>query len=365
MKTYAIPTGIFLALLLVGGCAREGTTLTPEQQLGKLLFNDRSLSTPPGQACADCHSAEAGFADPLTELPVSRGARPGRFGSRNDLTAAYASFIGPLAYDSSIGIYSGGLFWDGRANSLEEQAQGPPLNPLEMANPDIETIIGSLRQGPHAQRFRDVYGSNALDDAPRAYELMAKAIAQYERSAELNAFSSKYDAYLQGETRLTPEEERGLRVFEDPGRGNCAACHPNRPGPEGTPPLFTDYTYDNLGVPPNPENPFYYLGAELNPDGAAFVDLGLGVVVNDPEQNGKFRVPTLRNVAVTPPYMHNGVFSTLREVVLFYSTRDVGPWPAPEVKENVNTLELGNLGLTQQEVDDLVAFMKTLTDGFQ
>jgi len=232
MQTHNRQSGILLVLLLVAGCAREGTTLTPEQQLGKLLFNDRSLSTPPGQACVDCHSAEAGFADPLTELPVSRGARPGRFGSRNDLTAAYASFIGPLAYDTSTGTYSGGFFWDGRANSLEEQAQGPPLNPLEMANPDVETVIRSLRQGPHAQRFRDVYGSNALDDTHRAYELMATAIAQYERSAELNAFSSKYDAYLRGETRLTAEEERGLRVFEDPGRGNCAACHPSRPGPE-------------------------------------------------------------------------------------------------------------------------------------
>jgi cytochrome c peroxidase len=193
---------------------------------------------------------------------------------------------------------------------------------------------------------------------------MAKAIAEYERSYELNQFSSKYDAYLRGEARLTPEEERGLRVFEDPGRGNCAACHPSRPGEDGTPPLFTDHTYDNLGVPPNPENPFYYLSAQLNPDGTAWVDRGLGAVVKNSDYDGMFRVPTLRNVGLTPPYMHNGIFKTLREVVLFYSTRDIGPWPEPEVKHGVNTAELGNLGLTQQEIDDLVAFMHTLTDGY-
>ena len=306
-----------------------------------------------------------GFADPLTDLPVSRGARPGRFGNRNDLTAAYASFIGPLNVDPASGVYSGGLFWDGRANSLEEQAQGPPLNPLEMANPDVEAVIRSLRQGSHAELFREVYGTDALDDPQRAFDLMAGAIAEYERSDELNSFSSKFDAFLRGEANLTPEEERGLKVFEDPARGNCAACHPSRPEPDGTPPLFTDHTYDNLGVPRNPENPFYYLDREINPDGPAYVDLGLGAVVDDPAQNGKFRVPTLRNVALTPPYMHNGVFRTLREVVVFYSTRDVGPWPAPEVHENINTEELGNLGLTQQEIDDLVAFMRTLSDGYR
>ena len=128
--------------------------------------------------------------------------------------------------------------------------------------------------------------------------------------------------------------------------------------------MFTDFTYDNLGTPRNPENPFYSLPTELNPDGYAYVDLGLGKTVNDPAQNGKFRVPTLRNVAVTPPYMHNGVFKTLFSVVAFYNTRDVADWPAPEVNVNVNRDELGNLGLSSQEVEDLVAFLRTLTDGW-
>jgi cytochrome c peroxidase len=365
MPRHVNHAAFLVALVALSGCTQPQQELTEEQELGKRLFNDQSLSTPPGQACVDCHSPAAGFADPLTELPVSRGARHGRFGSRNDLTAAYASFIGPLVLDTASGTYSGGLFWDGRANSLEEQAQGPPLNPLEMANPDAGAVVEQLRHGPHAAMFAKVYGTDALAEPDRAFDLMAKAIAAYERSRELNSFSSKYDAYLRGETALSTEEELGLRIFEDPTRGNCAACHPSRPGEDGAPPLFTDHTYDNLGIPPNPENPFYYLDRELNPAGPAFVDLGLGAVVHDQAQNGKFRVPTLRNVAITPPYMHNGIFRTLREVVVFYSTRDVGPWPAPEVPDNVNTDELGNLGLSQEGIDALVAFMQTLTDGYR
>jgi cytochrome c peroxidase len=118
-------------------------------------------------------------------------------------------------------------------------------------------------------------------------------------------------------------------------------------------------------VPRNPENPFYTLSTELNPDGFHWVDMGLAVIVNDPAENGKFRVPSLRNIALTPPYMHNGVFKTLFEVVAFYNTRDIGPWPPPEVPENVNDEELGDLGLSNQEMEDIVAFMLTLSDGWK
>jgi len=118
-------------------------------------------------------------------------------------------------------------------------------------------------------------------------------------------------------------------------------------------------------VPKNPENPFYYLPREFNPDGPRWVDLGLGAVVKKASENGKFRVPTLRNVAHTPPYMHNGVFKNLWQVVMFYSTRDVGPWPSPEVPETVNREELGDLKLTAAEIDDIVAFMLTLSDGYR
>ncbi|MFH1946020.1 MAG: cytochrome-c peroxidase [Acidobacteriota bacterium] len=338
--------------------------LNTKERLGKLLFFETSLSTPPGQACSTCHAPEIAFADPETNLPVSRGARPGLYGNRNDMPVAYAAFIPPLHYDEEEEVWIGGLFWDGRANSLAEQAQGPPLNPLEMANPDIQTIAEKLRALRYAALFTEVYGPDALSSPDTAFTNMADAIEAYEKTSEVSPFSSKYDLWLRGEAELSEQEQRGLKLFEAEDKGNCAACHPSNPSEDGSPPLFTDFTYDNLGTPRNPENPFYSLPAEFNPEGFAFVDLGLGVTVNDPEQNGKFRVPTLRNAAVTPPYMHNGVFKTLFTVTTFYNTRDVAGWPAPEVAENENREELGKLGLTNLELEDLVAFLRTLTDGW-
>ncbi|HOB52379.1 MAG TPA: cytochrome c peroxidase [Acidobacteriota bacterium] len=339
--------------------------LTPKQQLGKVIFFDANLSTPPGQACAECHSPNQGFSNPDINLPVSRGVHRDRFGGRNDLSAAYAGFSPPLHVDEKEGKYIGGNFWDGRADNLVEQAKGPFLNRLEMANPDAAAVVAKIRRAAYAPLFLDVFGADALMEVDRAYHLAAEAIAAYEMSPEVNAFSSKYDLYLKKLVALSPAEQRGLALFEDPKKGNCAACHPSQPGADGTPPLFTDFTYDNLGVPKNPENPFYYLPRELNPDGPRWVDLGLGAVVKKASENGKFRVPTLRNIAHTPPYMHNGVFKNLWQVVMFYSTRDVGPWPAPEVAETVNREELGDLKLTAAEIDDIVAFMLTLSDGYR
>ena len=345
--------------------APDHRTLTKKEQLGKKLFLDANLSTPPGQSCAHCHAAEVGFGQPDGSLPVSRGVYPDRFGNRNDLVAAYAAFSPRLDYDADEGHYEGGLFWDGRAATLEEQAKGPFVNPLEMANPNAEAVVAKVQQSAYAGLFREVFGAEAFADPNRAYDFVADAIAAYERTHELNPFSSKYDLFLQGKAELTDQEMRGLVLFEDVEKGKCAECHPSRPDSDEELPLFTDFTYDNLGVPKNPENPYYYLPKSLNPDGAKFVDLGLGGVVNKPEENGKFKVPTLRNIALTSPYMHNGIFKTLRQVVVFYNTRDIGPWPAPEVPENVNREELGDLGLTEQEVDDIVAFLLTLTDGYE
>ncbi len=355
---------LFGVLIFMSNAAAQTTPLSTKESLGKLLFFDRSLSEPPGRACAACHAPEIAFADPETDLPVSRGARAGRYGSRNDMTIAYSAFIPPLHFDQDEEVWVGGVFWDGRADSLAEQAQGPLLNPLEMANPDVETVARKLRALSYAGLFDQVYGANALRDPGRAATHMADAIAAYEKTTEVSPFSSKYDHWLRGDARLSDQELRGLAVFEAEDKGNCAACHPSRPAEDASPPLFTDFTYDNLGVPRNPENPFYMMPPELNPDGFEFVDLGLGPIVDDPAQNGKFRVPTLRNVAVTPPYMHNGVFKTLFSVVAFYNTRDRAAWPAPEVAQNVNDEELGDLGLTNQEIEDLVAFLRTLTDSW-
>jgi len=220
------------------------------------------------------------------------------------------------------------------------------------------------------------------------YDKVGLAIAAYEASDEVNAFSSKYDAYLAGEVSLTPQEAWGLELFNAEGKGNCAACHPS----EGPDPLFTDFSFDNLGVPKNPENPFYdmdevYLddGSPINPLGAAWIDPGLGGFLLTLEEThpawyamaadnmGKHKVPTLRNVGLAPgdefpkAYMHNGVFKTLKEVVHFYNTRDVEgmDWPPAEVEANINNGELGDLGLTDEEEDAIVAFMLTLSDGFK
>jgi cytochrome c peroxidase len=339
--------------------------LSYKEQLGKLLFFETSLSTPEGQDCSSCHKPEQAFADPDTGLPVSKGAEEGLYGNRNDMPVAYAAFVPPLHKDTIEDIWVGGLFWDGRANTLEEQAMGPPLNPLEMANPDTVAILDKLANLEYASMFTEIYGKDALENPGQAFSYMADAIAAYERTEEFSPFNSKFDYFLRGEAELTGQEIRGFGLFVAEQKGNCAACHPSTVSADGTPPLFTDFTYDNLGAPKNPENPYYTISRDLNPDGFDFVDMGLALTVGDPAENGKFRVPTLRNVALTPPYMHNGVFKTLYEVVAFYNTRDIGPWPAPEVPENVNDTELGDLELTNQELEDIVAFLMTLTDGWE
>ncbi len=349
--------------------------------LGRLLFFDTGLSEPAGQSCATCHDPGRAFTDPDDAQPTSKGVHPERFGARNTPSALYMAFSPAFHFDAKEGHYVGGQFWDGRAASLEEQARRPFLDPLEMANPDPGALVDKVRRASYAGQFEAVFGKGALDDVEQAYGHVAAALAAFQRTAEFSPFSSKYDAWLADKARLTEQELRGLKLFEDEKKGNCAACHPSQRGPNGEPPLFTDFTYDNLGVPRHPGNPFYRQARAHNPDGMAFVDRGLGGFVKKAEEDGKFKVPTLRNIALTAPYMHNGYFRTLRGVTAFYNDRDARPrcpgeateaealgqgcWPGPEVAENVNTEELGRLGLTEQEVDDIVAFMETLTDGYR
>jgi cytochrome c peroxidase len=360
------------ALVLVLPTVVPAQDLTPMEELGKEIFFDQNLSTPPGVACAACHDPSTAFVGPISELnahgAVYPGAVPVRFGNRKPPTAAYATFSPDFHFDEVEELYIGGMFWDGRALNVVEQAKGPFLNPLEMNNPGERQVIIKIRHSDYAGLFEEVFGWGSLDDVETAYQHMAEAIAAYEGSPEVNRFTSKYDAYLAGTVDLSEQEMRGLALYE--GQANCAACHPSQQGPNGEPPLFTDYSYDNLGAPKNPENPFYQMPPHFNPDGADFVDLGLGGVLGLPEEMGKFKVPTLRNVGMRPyegfvqAYMHNGVFKDLHEVVDFYNTRDLGGWPDPEYPENINTDELGNLGLSAEDVDDIVAFLNTLTDGY-
>jgi cytochrome c peroxidase len=362
--------------------AEDALKLPARARLGRLLYNDKNLSEPAGQSCASCHDVSAGFTDPNRADPTSRGVHTQLSGNRNAPTAAYAAFSPAFHFDEAEQLFIGGQFFDGRATSLEEQAKGPFLNPVEMGNSNKEQVVDKVRRSAYADQFRREYGARSLDDSEQAYELIAQAIATFERSPIFNRFTSKYDAYLEGRTRLNAAEMRGLSLFERSDKGNCAACHPSAKAEDGSPPLFTDFSYDNLGVPKNPLNRFYSMPAQFNPQGRNFVDKGLGAQVNLASEDGKFKVPTLRNIALTGPYMHNGYFQTLRGAVDFYNSRDVKPackdtlvkesaalkkgcWPKAEVGDNVNHDELGNLHLSAREVDDIVTFLHTLTDGWQ
>jgi len=381
MKRIAFGVAVLAAFAFLPQASAGDGTATAKVGLGRLLFFDPTLSEPAGQSCASCHEPAVAFTDPDTTRPTSKGVHRDRFDKRNTPSAMYAAFSPDFHFDKEEKHYVGGQFWDGRAATLEEQAKEPFLNPLEMANPDKRTVVEKVRRAAYAAQFEAGFGKDVLAAVERADDNIAAAIAAYQRTDELAPFTSKHDAWLQGKAKLTAQELRGLRLFNDEKKGNCAACHPSQRRPGGGLPLFTDFTYDNLGVPRNPENPFYALDKTYNPVGAKFVDKGLGGVVKKRGEDGKFKVPTLRNIARTAPYMHNGYFKTLRGVVAFYNDRDVRPvckgaatesealkrgcWPGPEVKRNVNRDELGRLNLTEQEVDDITAFMETLNDGYQ
>lgn len=368
----------FTALILAGVKGSEAASR--KALLGEKIFGDRTLSSPEGQGCISCHSPNHAFTDPDQSEPTSEGVIEDRYGSRNAPTLLYAASSPDFHFDEHEGLFIGGQFDDGRANNLHVQARQPFLEPLEMNNHDAAEVVEKVRRASYADLFRKIYGANALDDVEAAYARITDALSAFESSKRLNPFNSRYDRYLEGRARFTPAERRGREIFERADKGNCAACHPDLPENNGRDrPLFTDHSYDNLGVPRNPVNRFYEMPSPWNPKGRSFVDLGLGAVLGRADEYGKFKVPTLRNIAKTAPYMHNGYFKTLRGVIDFYNSRDTKPtcddamtpeavalasgcWPAPEVTENVNHDELGNLRLTEQEMADLEAFLRTLSD---
>ncbi len=376
----------FLLLSIFASCASFADSVLPNSenlsakaQLGQKLFFDTNLSEPAGQACSSCHNPEFAFTDADKTQPTSKGVDTTLHGNRNAPTAMYMAYSPAFYFDRATGIYMGGQFFDGRAATLEDQAKGPFLNPVEMGNLNAEAVVKKVKVASYASQFDALYGKDSLDNTEQAYDYIADAIAEFERSPVFNRFSSKYDFYLFGKATFRVQERRGLAVFE--GKGNCAACHPNRPANQNMPPLFTDFSYDNIGVPKNPESPFYTMPSKFNPDGSTFVDLGLGGHLNISAEDGKFKVPTLRNIALTSPYTHNGYFKKLRNVVEFYNTRKIKRhctdslanetkslaqkcWATPETLQNVNFGEMGNLRLNQRDIDDLTAFLETLTDGY-
>jgi cytochrome c peroxidase len=400
MKTKRVPR-LTLALLVVfifftpsAGVAANG--LTPKESLGKALFFNK-ISSPDWMSCATCHDPDMGFTGPLGGInkhrAVYRGADPHRFGNRKPPSAAYATLSPIFHFDSEEGLFIGGNFWNGRAtgerlgNPAAEQALGPFLNPVEQNNSGKLAVLEQIADSKYADLWEEVWGEpisyETNDEIETNYDRVGLSIAAYEGSSEVNQFSSKYDYYLAGKVELTEQEALGLELFE--GKGKCSACHPSEQGLGGEPPLFTDFTFDNLGVPKNPDNPFYDMdeiyfddGTPINPLGSAWIDWGLGgFLLTRPEWSamaaenmGKHKVPTLRNVDKRPgnntpkAFMHNGVFKSLEEVVHFYNTRDVEDWPKPEVSETVNTEELGDLGLTKKEEAAIVAFLRILSDGY-
>lgn len=354
---------LLVVTVLLLSCKKEQIEMPPDtehdyrglsamEKLGKKIFFDKDLSSPGGQSCASCHHFTAGFSDP-SHQPFSKGALGSTYlGNRNAPGITYLKFAPPLYYNATDQTYVGGFFWDGRVNSLETQALKPLLNPIEMNNKSVTEIIGKLRRAEYASMFYDIYGPSVFDDSTVAIQFAASAISAYERSAQVSAFTSKFDYYLKGEALLSAQELRGLRLFNDTAKGNCAACHPSTA--DNGPALFTDFSYDNLGVPHHPASP------QTAPD------LGLGGFLNDTANSGRFKVPSLRNVAVTAPYFHNGYFNTLEDVIRFYSDRDLpGKYPLPEVMQHVNHEELGDLDLSEQDVADIAAFLRTLTDGYK
>jgi cytochrome c peroxidase len=382
--------------------------LTDVEQLGKSIFFDNDLSINNNQSCAACHAPGAGWTGPESDTnaggAVYEGSISGRFGNRKPPSSAYATQSPILHPEKKEHLFIGGNFWDGRAtgeklgNPAADQAQGPFLNPLEQALDTpadvVERVCASTTYG---DLFRQVWGEEVCDpdNGDEAYNDIALSIAAYEASPEVNAFTSKYDHTSGGQAKLNKQERRGFALFR--GKGMCHRCHISN----GQKALFTDYTYDNLGVPRNPDNPFYD-ESDFNPEGINWVDEGLGAFLGTrldyapyADANlGKQKVPTLRNVAkgsceaepqnpdcIVKAYAHNGYFKSLEGIVHFYNTRDVKPqcsdpftseaealaqncWPEPEVSANVNIDELGDLGLSPEEEDAIVAFLMTLSDGF-
>lgn len=362
---YYFVTMLCLSFLL-SACKKEqvvGGISNRKAELGKKIFFDKTLSNPEGQACASCHAPEKAFSDPLGSL-ISEGAVKGLFGKRNGPSIMYAMFTPPLNYNADDSTYVGGLFLDGRTNSLQEQALKPFLSNVEMNMKDVHAIVAKVKNADYYNELTTLYGNTVSDDVLISY--VADAIANFEQSQAFRPFSSKYDFYLKGQAQLTPQELNGLKLFQDTAKGKCANCHITDRDEVAGNALFTDFTYDNIGVPKNNNSPFLQLGPPFNDLGINFIDYGLAVTVNSPAENGKFKVPTLRNVAVTAPYFHNGFYTTLEEAVHFYNSRDVDlTIPKPEVPMNVNKEELGNLKLTPQEEADIVVFLKTLTDGYK
>lgn len=418
--------------------------------LGKALFFDTTLSSPRGMACATCHAPATGFTFPGSLVNERMGPVPGvvkgRFGNRRPPTVAYAAYLpsGPPVFVQALGGFVGGLFWDGRATDLENQATFPFQNPNEMNNVshgmgDPAMVVASLQKGRNANLFMQKYGADIFQHPTgEVFTDICTEIAAFEMSPEVSPFTSKYDAYVAGKVKLNEHEMHGLMLATGSTTGRpggpayksaeCVLCHGIPADPTTGPDLWTNACFANIGTPRNPNNPYYKeTNSQKNPqgynaEGENYVDLGLGAILYPQmgglppgnigsgsngqgdylQVNGTFKAPTLRNLDKRPGsdfvkcYSHNGYFKSIKEIVHFYNTRNLtnlgevldftqpNPyanvqgkplWPAPEYPSadtlqnptgspNAVTAQIGNLGLSEEEENDIVAFLKTLSDGY-
>jgi cytochrome c peroxidase len=363
----------------------QPTSLSALAKLGKKIFHDESLSASGRMSCATCHDAQFAFTQPTASGVSLGGPNLADPGVRNTPSLKYLSETPAFFFDNE-GTPTGGFNRDGRANSLAEQAIRPFLTSFEMANNSAAEVIDKLSRANYVSEFMQFFGADVFDDVEQAFLDMREALQAYQQEdSEFAPYTSKYDYFLSGKASLSDQELRGLALFNNPQKGNCAACHPSGLREGGKHPLFTDFSYDNLGVPRNTA-----IAANADPN---FFDMGLcgpnrTDLANRTDLCGAFKVPTLRNASLTAPYFHNGRFQTLKEVVSFYVRRDTNPeewYPVdghgliikfndlPQVYQlNVNVTEVpynrkvGDApAMSDSEIDDVVAFLQTLTDGYQ
>ncbi len=361
--------------------------------LGRRIFFDTTLSSSRRMNSDTCHSPAHAYGPP-NGLAVQLGGATGTLqGGRAVPSLRYVLNRTPRWYKEYISNPAerireggeppaGGFGLDGRFGTLREQAAFPLLAANEMANANADSVVAAIRRGPYAAEVRRAFGANVFDNSSNAFERVLIALERFELGdAGFHPYDSKFDRYLDGTTALEPSERRGLVLFDDPRRGNCASCHIDRKGADGSHPLFTDYQFEALGVPRNPE-----ILANGNP---AFFDEGVcGPVRQDQiahaEYCGMFKTPTLRNVATRGAFFHNGRFHSLREALQFYVSRDAAParwYPhergrvdrfddlraahrafvdtvTPPMARQANAAPVWN----DAEIDDVIAFLSTLTD---
>jgi cytochrome c peroxidase len=398
----------------------QDAPLSALARLGREVFYDKSLSASGAQSCASCHSPTRGFGPPnndavqmggahmqmsgdrpppsldylYRQTPFTIGPDPGETDTPPTILQSAAQSLGVARAVKTAGVApaapaivpQGGLFWDGRANTLMAQANGPLLNAVEMANTSVAEVGAKLAHAKYAAQFAPLFGKDILNKPEMLVAEAMSAVGRYQtEDPAFHRFDSKYDLWLEGRARLSPAERNGLRLFNDPAKANCAGCHISQPTPDGLPPLFTDTQYEALGVPrnlaiPSNRDPHYY---DMGLCGPYRTDLA-----KQTQYCGMFLTPTLRNAANRGVYFHNGVYHNLQQVMDFYNLRNTNPeriypkdaagkvakyndLPA-QYHANVDVADapfdrkLGDKpAMTTAETADIIAFLKTLNDGYK